>query len=255
MARRSDSPTSPTDDDSPHPDDEGTPGGAIRELVVTIVIAVAVAWTMQAFLVKPYQIPSGSMENTIRCKDRVLADRISYRFKDPKRGQVVVFHPPAATDSAGNPVPERAAGGSMPYEPGQARGKPVAAKPTYIKRVIGTPGDTIEVRNHHVWVNGKKIREPYLKALPTSASDFSSPAHTFGPYVVPRNSYLMMGDNRDHSQDGRFFGPVPRDFVLGKAFWVYWPPSRVGSLPSKDPGRRGPDSQDPNCDEFGVQAQ
>ncbi len=220
---------------------------AFREVVVTVALALLLAWLVQAFLVKPYRIPSESMENTLRCQDRILANRIGYRFADPQRGDVVVFHPPAAVDErgtvdAGNPaetdIKTAARTPLRRLEPSDLN---------YIKRIIGEPGDRVEVRDHRVYLDGKRLREPYLHPLVQgeSLNDLAN----IEEFTVPNDRYLMLGDNRNHSYDSRRFGFVPKTFIVGEAFLVYWPPSRFGGLPTRDPG--GPASMlaDPNCDQ------
>ncbi len=229
--------------DAPEEDE----GGSIREVIATVVVALALAWSVQAFLVKPYRIPSSSMENTLRCEDRVLVNRLAYRFGTPGRGDVVVFHPPAGTDERGRPDRTQAAGQDSPLKPREKNGRRVVtrANDTYIKRIIGLPGETITVTGHHVQVGTRTLREPYMRPLPKTR--MLTAASEFGPYKVPKDSYLMMGDNRDNSQDGRYFGAVPRSFLIGKAFAVYWPPSRMGGLPDRDPGGKKAAQDDPNC--------
>jgi signal peptidase I len=228
---------------SKHHDDEP---GTIREVVVTIAAALLLAYLVQGYLVKPFRIPSGSMENTLKCGDRVLVDRISLNFGDIERGDVLVFHPPAAVDDEGKPDRSEIAGpGTLPPRAKDGSVDATPADVNYIKRVIGLPGDTVEVHQHRAIVNGKKLDEPYLHPLPKDSSMNSE--SEYGPREVPKDAYLMMGDNRDNSSDGRVFGFVPKEFVIGKAFMVYWPPQRIGGLPDKEPG--GPDASkdDPNC--------
>ena len=174
------------------------------EYVVLAVVAVAVALLIQAFLVKPYRIPSESMENTLLIGDRVLVDRASWRFSDPARDDIVVFHPPFAG-------------------------------PVLIKRIIGMPGDVISLSGGSVYINGKKLDEPYVrtvkgKAEPSDPFDNGLPWSLQKPYTVPAGSYFMMGDNRTDSGDSREFGPVPRAQLVGRAFALYWPPNRIGGI-------------------------
>jgi signal peptidase I len=180
------------------------PGRTILEYVVLAVVAIAVALLIQAFLVKPYRIPSPSMEDTLLVGDRVLADRISWRFSDPQRGDIVVFHPPG---------------------PG----------PVLIKRIVGLPGETISLRNGEVYVNGKMLEEPYVRRVdgspePTEPFTTGLPWALQQPFTVPAGSYFMMGDNRTDSGDSRDFGPVARDQLVGRAFARYWPVGRIGGL-------------------------
>jgi signal peptidase I len=176
----------------------------VLEYVVLAIVAIVVALAIQAFLVKPYRIPSPSMENTLLVGDRVLADRISWRFSDPKRGDIVVFHPPA--------------GGTV-----------------LIKRVIGLPGETVSLSGGSVSINGQKLDEPYVRTVngkPEPSDPFSNglPWSLQQPYKVPAGSYFLMGDNRTHSDDSREIGPIARGQFVGRAFARYWPPGRIGGL-------------------------
>jgi signal peptidase I len=179
--------------------------------VVTIVGAVAIVLLVKAFVVNPYRIPSSSMEPTLHCarqetgcearySDRVLANRFLYHIRDPRRGEIIVFKtPPRAKIKCG-------AGG------------------TFVKRLIGLPGDTVEVRllrgDGYVFINGKQLKEPYINK---ERRGFQS----FGPAKVAPGNYFMMGDNRGASCDSRMWGTVPRKNLIGKVFATYWPPNRV----------------------------
>jgi signal peptidase I len=190
------------------------------ELVVTVAIAVGLALLIQAFVVKPYRIPSGSMEPTLAIGQRILANRM---INHPSVGDVVVFHPPAGADSSdpqcGNA--DQGTGHSQPCD------KPTAAESsqTFIKRVVAGPGDTISIVNGHVIRNGVREKDPYIYQCG------SGPECTFRtPIKVPPGDYFMMGDNRGESDDSRFWGPVPDKWVIGVAFFTYWPPDRIGTL-------------------------
>jgi len=179
-------------------------GRTILEYVVLAVVAIAVALLIQAFLVKPYRIPSESMENTLLIGDRVLVDRISWRFSEPARGDIVVFHPPFAG-------------------------------PVLIKRIVGMPGDQISLEDGAVYLNGKELAEPYVRvvggeSVPTEPFDNGLPWSLQEPYTVPDGNYFVMGDNRIDSGDSRQFGPVPRGQLVGQAFARYWPPGRIGGV-------------------------
>ena len=193
---------------------------SLIELVITVAIAVALALLIQAFIVKPYRIPSGSMEPTLSIGQRVLTNRLVNR---PSVGDIVVFHPPAGADPA-QPVcgnPDQGAAHS------QACGVPTAGESsqTFIKRVVGGPGDRIQIRNGHVIRNGQSEKDGYIEACGGDSScNFPTPV------VVPPGDYFMMGDNRGFSDDSRFWGPVPEKWVIGVAFFTYWPPSRIGLL-------------------------
>jgi signal peptidase I len=176
----------------------------VLEYAILAVVAVAVALLIQAFLVKPYRIPSESMENTLLIGDRVLVDRVSWRFSDPQRGDIVVFHPPFDG-------------------------------PVLIKRIIGLPGDSISLTDGAVYINGKRLDEPYVRrvnGVPEPSEPFSNglPWSLQRPYTVPADSYFVMGDNRTDSGDSREFGPVPRGKLVGRAFALYWPPGRIGGV-------------------------
>ena len=166
--------------------------GSIVEVVVIVAAAFVLALLIQQFIVKPFYIPSPSMEPTLVQGDRVLVNRFIYRFQQPQRGDVVVFHPP------------------------------VEPKQDYIKRVVGVAGDRIAVKDGKLLVNGRPQSEPYLKEQRIAAD--------FGEITVPAGSIFVMGDNRNNSGDSRYFGPVKVDQVLGEAFMVYWPVTKISWL-------------------------
>lgn len=194
---------------------------SVGELILVAACALAVALLVQAFLVKPYRIPSGSMLPTLRIGQRILVDRIS---TSPGIGDIVVFHPPAnyaagCTDPAEGQ--DQGGAGAEPCGAAQAR----ASNQTFVKRVVGIPGDRIAIRNGHVYRNGVRERDPYIYGCAGAAAcDFPR------AITVPRGDYYMMGDNRGESDDSRFWGPVPRSWIIGKAFFSYWPPNRFGLL-------------------------
>ena len=194
---------------------------SLLELVLTIAIAVGLALLIQAFIVKPYRIPSGSMEPTLTIGQRVLTNRL---INHPSVGDVVVFHPPAGADSAGQGVcgdPNEGAGHAQPCGVPTTR----ESKQTFIKRVVAGPGDTVQIVNGHVYRNGVREKDPYIRACG------DEPFCTFrSPIKVPPGDYFMMGDNRGGSDDSRFWGPVPDKWIIGVAFFTYWPPDRIGFL-------------------------
>jgi signal peptidase I len=177
--------------------------------VVTIVGAVAIVLAIKAWVVNPYRIPSSSMEPTLHCarpgsgcearfSDRVLANRFIYHFRAPHRGDIIVFKtPPLAKEKCG-------AGG------------------TFVKRLIALPDETWEEKNGFIYINGKKLIEPYIK------SDRRDTGTSYPPRKIPDGMYFMMGDNRTQSCDSREWGPVPRKNLIGEVFAVYWPPNRIG---------------------------
>jgi signal peptidase I len=193
------------------------------ELVVIVGVALGLALAVQAFLVKPYMIPSGSMEPTLQINQRVLVDRIGEDFTTPKVGDILVFHPPASETCANSSEGVTAGGEQSPRACDVAQRRP--STQTYIKRVVGVGGDRLSIRDGHVYRNG--VREPDSFTVPCDgASECNFPA----TITVPRGDYYMMGDNRPDSLDSRFWGPIPRAWVIGQAFFTYWPPDRIGFL-------------------------
>jgi signal peptidase I len=181
---------------------------------VTILGAVAIVLAIKAYVVNPYRIPSSSMEPTLHCarpgsgcearfSDRVLANRFIYHFRDPKRFEIVVFKtPPRAQIVCQNG--ERGTSGD-----------------TFVKRLIGLPGDRWREQDGYIYINGQKLNEPYVK--PDRRDVETIPEKT-----VPKGQYLMLGDNRASSCDSRRWGTVPRKNLIGPVFAIYWPPSRIG---------------------------
>jgi signal peptidase I len=195
-------------------------GGSLLELVLIVAVALGLALGIQAFLVKPYRIPSESMVPTLEVGQRVLVNRIGSRFGDPSVGDVVVFHPPAGAERS-----NECGGGPPP--PGQVCIRPTdeRADVNFIKRVVAGPGDRISVRDGHVILNGERQEEAYIRPCGgAEACDLPREVR------VPADHYFMMGDNRGESDDSRFWGPVPRDWIIGEAFGTYWPPKRIGLL-------------------------
>jgi signal peptidase I len=196
-------------------------GNQVVEFVLIVALALGLAFGIQAFVVKPYRIPSGSMEPTLKIGQRVLVDRIGNDFFAPSVGDVVVFHPPAGAASEECGVVAR--------KSGQACSRPTRTQSSenYIKRVVAGPGDRIAIVNGHVILNGKRQHEPFANfAGCQNNNDCNYPA----PITIPAGYYFMMGDNRDFSDDSRFWGPVPRAWIIGAAFFTYWPPDRIGFL-------------------------
>ncbi len=199
-------------------------GSSLLELVVIVAVALGMALAIQAFLVKPYRIPSESMVPTLTVGQRVLVNRIGTRFGEPSVGDVLVFNPPAGAESAtGDQC------GEQP-KPGAACDKPTPerADVNFIKRLVGGPGDTIAVRDGRVIRNGKPTKEPFISD--TCVDDAGAGCNFRNPITIPPGHYFMMGDNRGESDDSRFWGPVPESWIIGAAFATYWPPDRVGLL-------------------------
>lgn len=196
------------------------------EYAVIIAIAFGLALLIQRFLVKPFQIPSGSMRPTLAIGQRVLVNRIGERFGTPTIGDIVVFHPPAGANGASRCGDPREGRGSE-----RPCGRPtaeVSSKTPFIKRVVAGPGDRIAIRDGHVVLNGKLQREPFVK-IPCTAG--GAETCTFPRAItVPPGEWFMMGDNRGDSEDSRFWGPVPSRWIIGEAFATYWPLDRIGLL-------------------------
>jgi signal peptidase I len=197
-------------------------GNGLLELVVIVAVALGLALGIQALLVKPYRIPSESMVPTLDVGQRVLVNRIGKRFSEPNVGDIVVFHPPegSESDTCGDPdVPE-----------GQACDRPTRSRAdvNFIKRVVAGPGDTLAVRGGRVVRNGRMQREPYISD--TCAGDAGRGCNLPDTIRIPPGHWFMMGDNRGESDDSRFWGPVPEEWIIGGAFATYWPPKRIGPL-------------------------
>ncbi|MHB1340238.1 MAG: signal peptidase I [Coriobacteriia bacterium] len=166
----------------------------LLELVVMVALAFALATVVRTFVVQPYVIPSGSMVPTIEISERVLANKFIYRFEDPSPGDVVVFDDPTGT------------------------------VPTLIKRVVATEGQTVDLVEGKVYVDGEPLDEPYTYGKP------SEPAAVPMPFTVPADSIWVMGDNRTNSADSRVFGAVPLSSVDGQAVLRIWPLKRFAKL-------------------------
>jgi signal peptidase I len=195
---------------------------AAFELVFIALVALGLALSVQAYAVKPYRIPSESMEPTLHVGDRVLVNRLSHRLgADPEVGQIVVFHPPSGADAS--PASLRRGGGRWRQPHPVLAANPEASSQTFIKRVVGVSGDRIALRHGRVVRNGEPQAEPYARPCGAPECDLLRPAR------VPEDFVYLLGDNRGASQDSRFWGPVPVSWVIGEAIGVYWPPGRAGT--------------------------
>ena len=185
--------------------------GPLRTLIdwsLTITVAIAAILVFQAEIAKPYRIPTSSMEPTLHCgnpadgcrarvSDRVIANRIVYRFHAPERGDIIVFEAPASVAAACN------------------------GSGTFIKRIVGLPGEQVSMANGHVLIDGVPLHEPYLAP--------ASRGHASGEWPrTSRSGYFVLGDNRARSCDSRRWGVVPRENIIGRADLRYWPPHRIG---------------------------
>jgi signal peptidase I len=191
---------------------------SLIELALIVAAALALALGIQAFLVKPYRIPSESMEPTLDVGQRVLVNRVNYRFSDPDRGDVVVFHPPAGAEG-NNCGASRSPDQPCPRPTGQR------SDLNFIKRVVAVPGDVLSIRHGQAVVNGKLQDESYTQPC-ASGGECNFPRSI----KIPPGHFFMMGDNRGQSDDSRFWGPVPEKWIIGQAFFTYWPVDRVGIL-------------------------
>ena len=172
--------------------------GCLFELIETVVLTVVIFLVIQTLIAQPYKVEQHSMETTLLPDQYVLVDKITPRFNDYGRGDVVVFEPPAGYRGDGTP---------------------------FIKRVIGLPGDRIEIRDGAVYVNDVKLDEPYVAsdARTEASGDASS-------WVIGTGDLFVLGDNRENSSDSRVFGPIRRDSVVGRAWLRYWPLAAFGIL-------------------------
>ncbi|OLP18751.1 signal peptidase I [Leptolyngbya sp. 'hensonii'] len=162
----------------------------------TVTLSIVLALGIRTFVAEARWIPSGSMEPTLQVDDRLIVDKITYRLHKPERGDIVVFAP---TDKL----------------------REQKFKDAFIKRVIGLPNEKVEVKGGRVYINDRPLREQYI---------FETPNYQWGPQIVPPDSYLVLGDNRNNSYDSHYWGFVPRDHIIGRAIVRFWPPDRMGEL-------------------------
>jgi signal peptidase I len=187
--------------------------------VLIVALAIGLALAVQAFLVKPYQIPSPSMEPTLDVGQRVLVNRLSYRLGgDPDIGDIVVFHPPQGAVDGDRCGVQRAPKAPCPQP------TPEEADTNFIKRVVGMPGDRLRIENGIPIVNGEPVEGDWEIRPCRGIDNCDFPQEI----TIPPDHYFMMGDNRGASDDSRYWGPVPRDWLIGTAFATYWPPDRIG---------------------------
>jgi signal peptidase I len=178
------------------------PFGCLFEVVETLVLTLIIFLVIQNFVAQPYRVQQQSMENTLQPDQYVLVDKLTPHFDDYKRGDIIVFNPPAAY--------------------AQSDGTP------FIKRIIGVGGDTVSIHDDNVFINGIQLNEPYLyEGQPTTTSPGS-----LSTWVIPDGDLFVMGDHRQDSSDSRVFGPVPKSNVIGRAWLRYWPFNTFGILPT-----------------------
>ncbi len=162
------------------------------EIIESVAIAVILAVIIRVFLFQPFFIPSGSMEPTLTEGDRIIVSKIHYRLGIPQRGDIVVFKYPVNPDK------------------------------DFIKRVIGLSGETLEIRDSKLYINGEFVEQPFLPP----GLNYGS----YGPVNIPQGHYFVMGDNRNNSEDSRFWGMLPEENIIGKTMLIYWPIDRVRLL-------------------------
>jgi signal peptidase I len=204
-------------DDQPEPEGKADRSStrSVIEWIAVIGGALVVALVIKTFLIQAFYIPSGSMEPTLDIGDRVLVNKLSYRLHDVNRGDLVVFEANEGEGDCGQPVSESAAASEAE-----------SGIKDLIKRVIGLPGDTIDIRDNHVLINDHILEEPYIAddvvTQPTGNVEF--------PFEVPEGCVFVMGDNRTDSRDSRIFGPIDQDTIVGRAFVRVWPLTDLGFL-------------------------
>jgi len=186
------------------------------EMPILILVALVVAVVIKTFLVQAFYIPSSSMEDTLQVNDRVMVNKLAYRFGDIARGHIIVFD-----DPHGETVTDEGFVSSVFRNVAEAVGLSTP-RSEVIKRVIGLPGETVEISGGVVLIDGSPINEPYVRDGSVMADE--------PPVVVPPGHVFVMGDNRNASQDSRVFGPIPEDEIVGRAFVIIWPPGRWGGL-------------------------
>lgn len=169
-------------------------GRSILSYIEIVVFAFLLSWGLRSAVVQASIIPTGSMLPTIQLQDRVIVDKLLFKFSKIERGDIIVFHPLREVDSSGVP---------------------------WIKRIIGLPGEKIEIKGGKVIINETELNEPY---------EMEKPNYCFGPIIVPENSYFVLGDNRNNSLDSHYWGVLPAENIIGKASLRYWPINRFGYL-------------------------
>lgn len=188
----------------------------LSELPFLLLAALVVAVVIKTFIVQPFYIPSGSMIPTLLIDDRVMVSKLSYLWSEPGRGDLVVFENPYAPE-LDESFPESVVRATL-----EALGIRTSGSDDLIKRIVAVGGETVEVRDNRLIVDGVPLDEPYLQPGVAMAN--------FGPRTIADNEIFLLGDNRNESSDGRVFGPVPRDDVIGKAVFRIWPLDRLGSV-------------------------
>lgn len=194
--------------------------GCLLEILETLVLTAVIFFVLQHFVAQPYQILQVSMENSLQPGQNVLVDKLSPLWSDYKRGDVIVFEPPGNIEEDDQNIP-------------------------FIKRIIGVPGDQVQIKDNGVYVNGVRLIEPYVYE-----GQATTPTTNTSSWVIPAGEYFVMGDHRQASIDSRAFGPIPRSSIIGRAWLRYWPlgslewvePATYPGVPDSPPGPPPPDS-------------
>lgn len=162
-----------------------------KDILEAVILAIILAAVIRIWLLEPFYIPSPSMEPTLYPRDRIIVNKVIYKFHPLQRGDVIVF--------------------KYPLDP----------RRDFVKRVVAFEGETIEIRNNYVYINGRRLEEPYIPRV--MVSDFE-------PVRVPQGHVFVMGDNRNNSDDSRVWGPLNKKYLVGKTVFIYWPPNRIGGI-------------------------
>ena len=182
----------------------------LREIAEVVLPALLLFLILRTFVVEARYVPSPSMRPTIIEWDRFLVEKVSYRFREPKRGDIVVFHPTEEAVALANEEQLR-------------RGERPVRLDDFIKRIVALPGETVQISEGKVWINGVPLAEEYI-------SPDRRPIYEFGPVTVGEDEYFVLGDNRNQSWDSHYWGFLPRKNIVGRAFWRFWPLQRMGMI-------------------------
>jgi signal peptidase I len=204
------------------PASPGPARSVLVEVPVLLAVAIVIALVMKAFVAQAFFIPSASMVPQLEIHDRVVVSKLSYRLHDPRRGDIVVFACPPGADCTVRPPLHEVAPVRWLRDLGEAMGLLQPRRDEFIKRVLALPGETVEGRDGHVYVDGKLVVEPYLPDGVRTSS--------FPPTVVPAGMLWVMGDNRGNSEDSRRFGPIRRRTVVGRTVFRIWPLNHMSFL-------------------------
>lgn len=210
--------------DTPH--DGGARRGhrinPVLEVLLLAGLAVLIAFVLKTFIAQAFFIPSGSMRSQLIEGDRVVVSKISYVLHEPRRGDIVVFDSPTDDDGGdGGPAPVRFIRGLF-----EAMGVLRPSEEEFIKRIIALPGETVDIRDGRVFIDGQELVEPYLDPGTVTVAGGGVQL----PVTVPDDSYWVMGDSRPNSSDSRAFGPIDEDSIVGRAIFVIWPPGRASFI-------------------------